>query len=177
MTGQETASGKGTEMEYRTDEDARAKVREMAGKAKFAMLATYDRTGTAHSRPMVASAFDDDVLWFFTRAESRKVEELSRDPRVTVDYADGSGQNYASLVGTAEIRADRATIDRLWSEPMRTWFPEGKDDPAIRLVRVTVDSAEYWDTPSSSMVHAFGYVKARLTGEPPAPGETAHVEM
>ena len=47
------------------------------------------------------------------------------------------------------------------------WFPKGPDDPAICLIRVGVESAEYWDAPAASWVYAYGYVKARLTGEPP----------
>ena len=31
--------------------------------------------------------------------------------------------------------------------------------------------AEYWDAPNSVMVHAYGYVKAVLTGTPPSSGE------
>ncbi len=50
-------------------------------------------------------------------------------------------------------------------------------DPQARLVKVVADSVEYWDSPSSTMVHAYGYVKARMTGEPPSPGDVAHVKM
>lgn len=30
-----------------------------------------------------------------------------------------------------------------------------------------MDSAEYWEAPSSAWVYAMGYAEARLTGEPP----------
>ena len=173
-----TSSDTTAEMELRTDEAARKKVHEMISKAKFGMLGTYDAQGNAHSRPMVAvSQENGDELWFFTRAESRKVDEIGRDPRVLVDYADDDRQNYVSVVGRAEIVADRDKIEALWQEPLRTWFPDGTDDPQARLVKVTAESVEYWDSPSSAMVHAYGYVKARTTGEPPSPGDVAHVKM
>ena len=182
-TPMRTSSDTTAEMELRTDEAAKKKVHEMISKAKFGMLGTYDAQGNAHSRPMVAVHQGDvdegegDELWFFTRAESRKVDEIGRDPRVLVDYADDGSQNYVSVVGRAEIVADRARIEALWQEPLRTWFPDGTDDPQARLVKVTADSVEYWDSPSSAMVHAYGYVKARMTGEPPSPGDVAHVKM
>ena len=167
-----------TEMEVRTDEAARKKVRELIAGAKFGMLGTYDAHGNAHSRPMVAvSQEEGDELWFFTRAESRKVDEIARDPRVLVDYADPDAQNYVSVVGRAEVVVDRAKIEALWEEPLRTWFPDGTDDPEARLLKVTAESVEYWDSPSSAMVHAWGYVKARATGEPPSPGDVAQVRM
>ena len=166
-----------TDMEVRHDAEASEKVHALIEKATFAMFGTYDARGTCHSRPMVASGRDGNALWFFTRADSRKVDELGRDPRVTLDYADSANQNYVSAQGEARMVRDRAKVDELWSEPLRTWFPDGKDDPAIVLLEVTLESAEYWDSPSSAMVHAFGYVKARLTGTPPSPGDIAHVEM
>jgi general stress protein 26 len=170
-----------TDMEVRRDSDAIDKLHDLIAETRFAMFGTYDSAGTCHSRPMAAveQERDSDVeaLWFFTRAESRKVAEIAADPRVTVDYADASGQNYVSVTGRAEIVDDRDRIAALWSEPMRTWFPNGKDDPAIRLVRVVMETAEYWDAPSSAMVFAFGYARSRLTGEPPSPGEVAQVRL
>ena len=126
---------------------------------------------------MVAVRHEGDELWFFTQNDSRKVDELRRDPRMLLDYADPDASNYVSLVGRAEVRTDKAKAKKLWEEPLRTWFPDGPEDDHIALIRVDVESAEYWDAPSSKMVHAYGYVKARLTGEPPKPGDVAHVRM
>ena len=167
-----------TDMQVRTDPAAKAKVHDMIAKTTFAMFATYDGRGNAHSRPMVAVRRDgDEALWFFTRADSRKAGELARDPRVLIDYADSGRQNYVSLVGRAAVSRSAGTARELWSEPLRTWFPDGPEYAAIALIRVEVESAEYWDSPSSAMVHAYGYVKARLAGEPPQPGDVGRVEM
>ena len=169
-----------TEMDVRSDHEAREKVMTLARKAAFAMFGTYDENGNCHSRPMAAvdhGGEDGETLWFFTRADSRKIRELSADPRVTLDYSDPSAKNWLSMIGKAQVVEDRAKIDELWMEPLRTWFPEGRDDPMIRLLRVEVDTAEYWDSPSSAVVHAFGYLKAVATGEPPSPGDIAQVRM
>ena len=169
-----------TEMEVRADADAREKVMAMARKATFAMLGTYDARGNCHSRPMGAvdhGGAAGDELWFFTRADARKLREIEADPRVTVDYSDPSAKNWISMVGKASIVHDKAKVDELWMEPLRTWFPDGKDDPMIRLIRVDVETAEYWDSPSNAAVYAFGYLKAVTTGEPPSPGDIAQVRM
>ena len=75
-----------------------------------------------------------------------------------------------SLSGNATLVTDKTLIEAHWSESMRTWFPKGKDDPEIALLKVTVTAAEYWDAPNSKMLHAYGYVKAVVTGESPSPG-------
>jgi hypothetical protein len=45
------------------------------------------------------------------------------------------------------------------------WFPNGIDDPTMGLLRIEVEKAEYWDSPSSTMVHLVGFVKAITTGK------------
>lgn len=173
----QTSTDPTTQMEVRRDEAAVTKLHEMISKSRIAMMGTYDAGGNAHSRPMAAVEHGGGELWFFTRSDSRKVSEIERDPRVLLDYADEGGQNYVSIVGRARLTSDPARAAELWSEPLRAWFPDGPEDAHITLIEVDVESAEYWDSPSSLMVHAYGYVKARLTGEPAAPGEVARVEM
>ena len=166
-----------TEMDVRTDAESRQKVMDLIAKARFAMFGTYDERGNNHSRPMAAVSHEGDELWFFARSDSRKVREIGGDGRVSIDYCDDSNQNYVSVLGRASVLEDRAKADELWMEPLRTWFPEGTDDPALRLIRVDIETAEYWDSPSSLIVHGFGYLKAVATGEPPAPGDIAQVRM
>ena len=144
---------------------------------RFAML-TSDDGGHLRSRPMAASQTEfDGTLWFFTKASSHKVDEVRADDRVGVSYADPGKQNYVSLSGTASLVRDRAAIDAHWQELLATWFPNGKTDPDVALLKVEITQAEYWDTPSSAMVHAYGYVKAKLTGEAPHPGENEKVTL
>ncbi len=136
----------------------------------YAMLVTEDG-GHLRGRPMVANQSNfNGTLWFYTRAGAHKVDEVQGDSRVCVTYAEPAKQNYVSLSGRARILRDKAQIASHWSEGLRTWFPKGKDDPDIAILEVDVDMAEYWDAPNSTMVHAYGYVKAVVTGTPPKPG-------
>ncbi|HYH18926.1 MAG TPA: pyridoxamine 5'-phosphate oxidase family protein [Azospirillum sp.] len=145
---------------------------------RITMMTTLDDNGHLHARPMGTlphAGFDDATLWFFTDANSGKAAEIERHWRVNLAYADPDAQNYISVSGVAEIVRDRGKVHDLWRDIMTTWFPKGPDDPNIALIKVTVDSAEYWDSPSSTMVWAYGYAKAKLTGERPDPGENARV--
>ncbi len=157
--------------------EIREKLWSMMKDIRFAMLTTEDG-GHLRARPMAASQSGfDGTLWFFTRASSHKVAEVGADHRVGVTYADSGANDYVSLSGTATLVTDKASIAAHWSEALRTWFPKGKDDPDIALLKVDVQAAEYWDAPNSAMVHAYGYVKAVLTGEPPHPGENRKVSF
>ena len=143
----------------------------------FAMLVTEDGDHL-RGRPMVANQSEfSGTLWFFTRASSHKVGEVEHDARVCVTYAEPSKQDYVSLSGRAKLVRDQATIKAHWSEGLRTWFPKGQDDPDIAILEVRVDMAEYWDAPSSAMVHAYGYVKAVVTGKPAKPGDVGTADF
>jgi general stress protein 26 len=145
---------------------------------KFAMMTTVDTDGSLHSRPMYNQEADEHGdLWFFTKIQSPKITEISRDNEVNLAYANPDSQDYVSVSGKAEIVRDRAKIQEKWSEGMRTWFPDGQDDPTIALIRVHPVKGEYWDSPSSTLVHLYGYVKAVVTGESPKPGDQAKVNL
>ncbi len=157
--------------------EIREKLWSMMKGIQFAMLTT-DDGGHLRARPMAASQQGfDGTLWFFTRASSHKVTEVGADQQVGITYADAGKQDYVSLSGTAVLVTDKASIEAHWSEYVRTWFPKGKDDPEIALLKVTIAAAEYWDAPNSTMVHAYGYLKAVLTGESPHPGGNQKVSF
>lgn len=158
--------------------DSREKVWEMIKDIKVAMMVTMDAEGHHFARPMVAQQPDEHHdLWFFTSLNSPKVEEIKAHPEVLLSYADIGGNTYVSVSGEAAVVQDRAKIDELWSESLKAWWPEGKDDPNLTLICVTPKSAEYWDGPASMVVQAFGYLKARMTGEPEKMGENRTVRL
>jgi general stress protein 26 len=165
-------------MATRTDEAARSKVIELLKDAKVAMMATHADDGRMHSRPMATNMVDfDGYLWFLTDMHSPKVGEIRRNPEVMLSYATESDQNYVSVSGTAEVIKDDAKAKELWTQGSQVWFPKGPTDPELGLIKVKVGVAEYWDGPSSTMVHAYGYVKAMITGARPTGGENATVRF
>ena len=160
------------------DREAADKLWGMIKGMRICMMTTLDENGILHSRPMATlphAGFDDGTLWFFTRAGSPKVHELKTHWRVNLSYADPDKQDYVSVSGVAETVRDRDKIRFLWRDILSTWFPQGVDDPDLTLLKISVDRAEYWDSPSSAMVYAYGYVKAKITGEPPRPGDHAKI--
>ncbi|BDA72584.1 pyridoxamine 5'-phosphate oxidase-like FMN-binding protein [Rivularia sp. IAM M-261] len=160
--------------------DSIQKVRELIKDIDYAMLTTVDSEGKLHSRPMATNKeveFNGDV-WFFTYASSLKVNEINRRHEVNVSYADPKKQSYVSLTGTAEIVRDRQKLEELWQPQLKAWFPKELDEPDIALIKVNVENAEYWDSPSSVVANAISLVKAVATGKPASNvGEHEKVEL
>jgi general stress protein 26 len=136
---------------------------------EFAMMTTSNKDGGLYSRPMATLEVEeedfDGKLWFFTKLNTPKVNELYGNPHVNLSYMNSSKQKYASVSGRASISQDRQKMSELWNPLFSTWFPEGLEDPEIALISVTVDSAELWDSPPSSVVQLAGFLKAKITGE------------
>jgi len=133
-----------------------------------AMLVSHSLEEGFHARPMaVAKVEDDGHLWFFTGAASTKVQEIAADSHVFLTAQDGDNA-FLTLSGRATLLADRALIDRLWSEPFRVWFPDGKDDRNLQLISVRPDSGEFWDTTGTNRIkYLWEAAKAYATGTTP----------
>jgi general stress protein 26 len=157
---------------------ALAKVAEMVGDAKFAMLTTLEKDGTLRSRPMATMQLDSKGdLWFFTSLSSSKIEEARPDQQVNLSYARTDKQDYLSVSGAAELVHDKEKMQSLWSPWLKPWFPKGLDDPDLALLRVSILEAEYWDAPDSVTARAYGLVKALATGDTHELGEHRKIDV
>ena len=59
----------------------------------------------------------------------------------------------------------------IWKKTDDVWWKGGPDDPNARVLTIEPVTAELWDGPSSSLVAAYEFAKARITGEKPFLGE------
>ncbi|MGJ4940864.1 pyridoxamine 5'-phosphate oxidase family protein [Bradyrhizobium sp. HKCCYLS1011] len=160
-----------------TTGDARDQDRvwDLMKKIGFAMLITRDGE-KMRARPMAAYiGRDENTVYFLTDARRHKDEEIARDPHVNLSFADAGSQKYVSLTGTATISNDRAKIKELFSTPAKAWW-DSADDPNIRVLKITPDDAEFWDSPGTVV----SYVKmaaAAVTGTRPEIGDNRKVAM
>ena len=145
--------------------DNRTKLYELIDDIKIAMLTTVEKNGTLHTRPMAnQKAEKAGTLWFFTEKDGSVAGNVRANPRLSLGYA--SSGAYATVSGVGKVVGDRAKISELWSDDVKAWFPKGKTDPNLVLLRVDPEMGEFWTFPSAPISQAIGYVKAKLTGEP-----------
>lgn len=129
-----------------TPQEAVKKVASIVKDVKFAMLTTTTAQGHLHARPMTTqqTEFDGDV-WFVGAKDSEAVADMRARPQVNVSYANPDKGVYASINGQAELVEDPAKLDELWSDFYRAYFPQGKTDPNIQLIKVNANGAEFWE--------------------------------
>ena len=148
---------------------------ELMKKIGFAMLVTRDGD-KLRARPM--SAYferEENAIYFLTDARRHKDEEIASNPSINLSFADASSQKYVSLTGTAVVSNDRGKIKELFSTPAKAWW-DNANDPNIRVLKITPDDAEFWDSPGTII----SYVKmaaAAVTGTRPDIGENRKISM
>ncbi len=143
-----------------------AKLRELIEGIDMAMFSTQARDGRLVSRPLRTQQMDaEGHLWFVTDRNSHKADEIEKNPQVNIAYAAPSDNTYVSVAGIAEVRDDRKKIQELWSPAMSLFYPKGHDDPDLCLLKVRMQSAEYWDSPGGFIGNALYLAMTAITGD------------
>ncbi|TDK24850.1 general stress protein [Arthrobacter crusticola] len=159
-----------------TQQEGMQELRKILDKADIAILTTTNAQGQLVSRPLAIHGKDfDGDLWFFTEDPSPKAEEIRANPQVNVSVSTGKG--YLSIAGTASLTRDQAKIDELWGPSVSAWFENGRDDPAVALIKVDADTAEYWSMDAPRVVSAVKMVKGLVTGTKPDSGKNEVIDL
>ncbi len=141
------------------------KLRALIKNISIAMLSSI-KDGHIHSRPMATSEIDQEgIIWFFTKDNSGKIDEIEKNNSVTLNYTNISTNTYVTIIGKVELTEDKGKIEELWNPLLKAWFPKGSKDPEIGLLKFTPQNVEYWDGSSSKMVVLVNTIKAALTGK------------
>ena len=137
-------------------------IRELIKDVDIAMLTTITEEGLV-SRPMKTQevAFDGD-LWFFTKKDTNKYEEILHEKDVNVAFV---GKSYVSVRGRTEIIEDLQKKKELWSKAYEKIMQTTYDDPNVILLKVTTEAAEYWDT--GNFTKKIAYIYKSMTGKNP----------
>ena len=123
-----------------TDEIKQTLWKKMAA-SPFVMVGPAD--GSTHSEPLTAQLDEDqvDTLFFFAGKDNR----LAGGGKAMAQFVSKGHDFFACLSGTISRDNDFGMIDKLWNNQVEAWFPGGKDDPNLTLLRLDIDSAELWE--------------------------------
>jgi len=150
------------------------RVWELTGKIQFALFTSWNGERmqqwplTAYVEPKART------FYFLVDEGDGRYDHLEAHPDVVLGFADAPGK-YVVVNGHAAISNDRQKIHDLWSPALKTWW-DSADDPAIRLLAVSPDRAELWDSPGQ-IVAAAVMLTAAVTGGKPALGDHGTVRM
>lgn len=148
------------------DQEAVKKFKGLVEEVNICMFTTVSDSHELTSRPMFTSSVDDDGnVWFFTNEFSEKINEVSKDNIVHLMYAHPVKNIYVDVKGSCSLVIDRKKMEELWKPELKTWFPEGLEDPLICLVKVVTEEAHYWNHATSKMGLFFQMIASIAKGD------------
>ncbi len=120
----------------------------------------------AVTRPMtVQKVCDQGNFWFLSSSDSLKNDQITSDPRVQLYFSDTSHYEFLTVYGRATISRDRQKIEELWTDIAKAWFPEGKDDPHVTVIKITPENGFYWDTKDGKVVSMIKILASAVSGK------------
>ncbi len=148
---------------------------ELIDKIKFALFTTWN--GDKQDQWPLSSMADREagVIEFLVSQSSGRYDHLEQFPAVTLGFADIGGAKYVVVNGHAALSDDRARIAELFSPFAKAWW-DSADDPDIRLLTVSPERAEIWDSPGKLIATAV-MLGAAVTGKKPPVGDHGTARM
>lgn len=116
-------------------------------KSDRTMMLGLDGIADGHAQPMTGLTETDvgrGPIWFFTTRDNMLVREMRLGHRAIAHFTSKGHDLFATLHGDLVVEDDREMIDRLWNGWVAAWFPEGKDDPQLELIRLDPERAQIW---------------------------------
>ena len=87
-------------------------------------LITLDSEGRSRVRVMDPFLPESDfTVWFGTNPKSRKVDQIKKDPRVTLYYFDPKVSGYVMIYGNAELIDDPEEKEKQWKDEWDLFYP------------------------------------------------------
>jgi general stress protein 26 len=132
-----------------------------------------------HNQPMTGFREEETgTIWFFTRDDT----DFARDVAVggqsgMFTYQSKDQEVYACIHGDLSIDFDRERLDKYWNPVLAAWYPEGKDDPHLTMIRFDGDDGRIWVSKKGPVGFMFEVVKANLTKTLPDAGGVADVNL
>jgi general stress protein 26 len=99
--------------------------------------------GDADSAAPMTAQLDRDAnhaIWFFTGRDNR----FAAKGGATATFASKGHDVFARFAGVLTEETSRERLDKQWSNFVEAWFPGGKDDPNLLMLRMDLGDASIW---------------------------------
>jgi len=100
------------------------------------------------SRPIFIASVDHNCsICFATSMTEESIDELDSQIGISLQERD----KFISLSGNAEL-LESEEINEIWTESWRLYFPQGKNDSDLRIIRMHPIKGEFWDYSASTVL-------------------------
>jgi general stress protein 26 len=95
-----------------------------------------------HAEPMTAQLDKDahHAVWFFAKRDNR----IAGGGKAMGQVMTKGHDVFACIDGTLVEETDTAIREKHWNNAVEAWFPQGKQDPSVVLLRFDIADGEVW---------------------------------
>jgi general stress protein 26 len=129
-----------------------------------------------HFQPMTAFVERGaGQLWFFARSDTDMTRDVGDGASAMFVFQDDHLQ--ACIGGGLTLSRDPERLEKYWNTVVAAWYPAGKDDPLLAMIRMDCVDAEVWLSEGRLTKFAWEIAKANATHRTPDIGGRAHLEF
>ena len=132
-----------------------------------------------HFQPMTAFCEKDvgGAVWFYLRKDNNLVRQSGQGHAAMFNFMTRSHDFIACVAGQMREDHDPQRIAQFWNPIVAAWFPHGKDDPNLTLLRFDAEDAQVWLSHGNPIRFGWEIAKAHATKSVPDVGDTAHLRL
>jgi len=130
-----------------------------------------------HMQPMSPQVDEDaQVVYFYAdRFSDLGKAVIQNASQVQLCHIDDDYQ--ASVKGYIETHHDVSTVDKYWNPIVAAWYPGGKSDQKLLMLKFTPETAAIWGSDKSMIGFMYEIAKANITNTMPNVGMSKEIDI
>lgn len=130
-----------------------------------------------HMQPMSPQIdVDDQAIYFYSDNTSELGQAVIKGSGKThMCHIDDDYQ--ACVSGILSVHDDPETVEKFWNPIVAAWYPGGKTDPKLMMLKFVPIDAAIWATDKSTIGFVYEVAKANIKNELPDMGDMKVVNL
>lgn len=130
-----------------------------------------------HMQPMSPQVDEDaQVIYFYSDRFSDLGKAVIQDP-TNVHFCHIDDDYQACVKGYLETHHESSTVEKYWNPIVAAWYPGGKADPKLLMLKFTPENAAVWASDKSTIGFAYEIAKANITNKMPELGASKEINI
>lgn len=131
-----------------------------------------------HNQPM-APQIDRDghTIWFYTSRDAALVKAVTPGAKAHFIVIGEDHDYHACVCGPIETSTDPEIVEKFWNPVVAAWYPDGKTDPNLVMLKLTLQDGQAWASTDSNLRFGWEIAKANVTDERPNIGVVADLRF
>lgn len=155
-------------------EDLKTRLWDEIDEERFGMLGVVGH----HMQPMTMFADKSaGKIWFYSHKTTDLAREAGSGGKAMLCLMSKDQDFQACISGTLTDDYEKAKVDEYWTVHVAAWFPKGKEDPDLTLLRFDAEDAQVWISKRGPLNYGFQLAKANATHTLPDVGTKGEVKL